>query len=97
MALEIDRRNENQAGLAQDLETLGGLQARTGRPSEAAASLDRAFYLWAALGDGAARARTLAALEALNKETGHPRSVDVYRRINRNPSSFDPINKQCPY
>jgi tetratricopeptide (TPR) repeat protein len=97
LALGLDRKNENQKGLAQDLDALAGLQAKSGRPAEAAASLDRAFYLWAALGERANLAATLARLEALSKETGRPKSVAEYQKIYRSPSSFDPINRQCPY
>jgi tetratricopeptide (TPR) repeat protein len=96
-ALELDRKNENQSGLAQDLETLAGLQAKSDRPEQAAASLDRAFYLWVALGDRPAQERTLASLENLHQSSNHPKSIDVYRRVYRNPSSFDPINRLCPY
>jgi Tfp pilus assembly protein PilF len=95
-ALTLDRKNENQVGLAQDLETLASLQIKTGRFSEAAASLDRAFYLWAALGDKTALNRTMQSLSALSKSSGAPKNVEVYQRIQRNPAAFDPINRLCP-
>ncbi|MDR2368546.1 MAG: hypothetical protein LBF58_10665 [Deltaproteobacteria bacterium] len=95
-ALALDRKNENQIGIAQDLETLAGLQSKTDRPLLAAASLDRAFYLWTALNDKQAQRRVLAALEALSKATGHPKTVQPYRDVQKKPSLFDPINRLCP-
>ncbi|MDR0620403.1 MAG: hypothetical protein LBJ61_00765 [Deltaproteobacteria bacterium] len=95
-ALALDRKNENQVGIAQDLETLAGIQSKTDRPLLAAASLDRAFYLWTALNDKPAQTRVLAALQALSKATGHPKTVQPYRDVQRKPSLFDPINRLCP-
>ncbi|MDR2386437.1 MAG: hypothetical protein LBE80_02490 [Deltaproteobacteria bacterium] len=95
-ALALDRKNENQIGMAQDLETLAGIQIKTDRPLLAAASLDRAFYLWTALNDKKAQARVLTALESLSKSTGHPKTVQAYRDLRNKPSLFDPINRLCP-
>ena len=72
------------------------MQAGSDRPLLAAASLDRAFYLWAALNDKPAQARVLAALESLSKSTGHPKTVQPYRYVQKKPSLFDPINRLCP-
>jgi tetratricopeptide (TPR) repeat protein len=96
LALELDRKNENQRGLAQDLETLAGIQAKTGRPLLAAASLDRAFYLWAALRDRQAQARVLSSLESLSGSSGHPKSTQGYREVLRKPGLFNPIDRLCP-
>ncbi|MDR1677244.1 MAG: hypothetical protein LBS44_02510 [Deltaproteobacteria bacterium] len=96
LALNLDRKNENQIGLAQDLETLAGLQSKTDRPLLAAASLDRAFYLFTALNDRPAQARVLKALETLSKTTGHPKTVQPYKDIQKKPALFDPINRLCP-
>jgi tetratricopeptide (TPR) repeat protein len=95
-ALELDRAGENQVGLAQDLETLAGIQAESGRPLEAAGSLDRAFYLWAALGDRAAQRRTLDRLTALNRESGHPKTLKPYQDVLRDPNLFNPMERLCP-
>lgn len=95
-ALELDRLNENQTGLAQDLEILGELAIRSGRWQEAASNLDRAFYLFAALGDRQAQRRVLAALVKLSKETGFPKSIEPYQRVMKDPKLFDPINELCP-
>jgi tetratricopeptide (TPR) repeat protein len=95
-ALELDRHEENQSGLAQDLETLAGLYVRSSRAKQAASSFDRAFYLWAALGDRQAQARVLAELEKLSSETGFPKTAVQYRKVFNNPELFDPIKRVCP-
>lgn len=95
-ALELDRVGENQMGLAQDLETLAGLEASTGRAAEAAASLDRAFFLWAALGDRSAQRRVMGSLEELSKTSGIPKNLKPYQDVIKNPKLFDPMERLCP-
>ncbi|MDR3204671.1 MAG: hypothetical protein LBV23_07995 [Deltaproteobacteria bacterium] len=96
MALELDRKNENQFGLANDLEALGSLEKQNEQNERAAASFDRAFYLFAALGDREAQKRILKELEALNSQSGFPKSLTTYRQVMAKPNLFDPINRQCP-
>jgi tetratricopeptide (TPR) repeat protein len=95
-ALSLDRQGENQVGLAQDLETLASLEAASGRAGEAAASLDRAFYLWAALGDKTSQKRVLEALKSLKAESGRPKSLKPYEDVSRRPELFDPLSRLCP-
>jgi tetratricopeptide (TPR) repeat protein len=95
-ALELDRHSENQVGLAQDLETLAGIQSSSNRPMEAAASLDRAFFLRAALGDRASQRRIMDLLEKLSASSGHPKSLAPYRDVIRDPALFDPLQRLCP-
>ena len=95
-ALELDRKGENQVGLAQDLEALAGIQASSGRSLEALASLDRAFFLWVALGDKAASRRVMGRLEELRAATNLPKSLKPYQDVIRNPKLFDPMERLCP-
>ncbi|MDR1545232.1 MAG: hypothetical protein LBU12_00645 [Deltaproteobacteria bacterium] len=95
-ALALDRESENQTGLAQDLETLADIQGQTGRVAEAALSLDRAFYLRAALGDRAALERTLKRLTQSSRSAGLPKSLAPYLAVWRDPELFDPIRRGCP-
>jgi tetratricopeptide (TPR) repeat protein len=95
-ALELNRKNENQTGLAQDLETLAGLLTNLGRYQQAASNLDRAFYLWAALGNPEAQKRILTQIKDLSKKTGFPKNISPYQNVLANPNLFDPINRLCP-
>ena len=94
-ALELDRKTENTTGLAQDTESLGLLMIRLERPREAAGFLDRAFFLWLAMGDDQKAGQTLAVLQQLSKERGFPKKLTVYQEARRNPAPFR-LTKQCP-
>jgi tetratricopeptide (TPR) repeat protein len=95
-ALELDRASESQVGLAQDLEALAGLQAAAGRPEEAAGGLDRAFYLWAALGDRPGQERILGLLASLREASGLPKTLKPYQDVLKSPELFNPIERLCP-
>jgi tetratricopeptide (TPR) repeat protein len=95
-ALQLDREDENQTGLAQDLEILAELMIKTGSLKQAASNLDRAFYLWAALGDKEAQRRVFEQMRNLEKQTTLAKSLSSYQEVLNTPALFDPINRLCP-
>jgi len=94
-ALELDRKTENTTGLAQDTESLGLLMTRLERHREAAGFLDRAFFLWLAVGDDQKAGRVLAGLQQLSREHGFPKKLSVYQEAQRHPDAYR-LTKQCP-
>jgi hypothetical protein len=95
-ALEIDRGDENQAGLAEDLEMEGALRLESGDRAGAASSLERAFYLRAALKDSGGMKRILDGLSAFHRDYGVPKNLAPFRAVARDPSLFDPLGERCP-
>jgi tetratricopeptide (TPR) repeat protein len=95
-AMTIDRELENQAGLAQDLETRYTIYTERGNHALAAQSLSRAFYLRASLGDIDLLKKDLALLRASNKAYGHPENMGPYEAIAKKPALFDPLKGYCP-
>jgi tetratricopeptide (TPR) repeat protein len=95
-ALEIDRRLESQSGLAEDLEIAAAIASETGDGAGAASSLERAFYLRAALSDNAGMARVMAALRASAAEHGLPKSLAPMERVMKDPKLFNPMEDRCP-
>jgi tetratricopeptide (TPR) repeat protein len=95
-AAEIDRRGEDQAGLAEDLELAGELSEAEGDWAGAASSLERAFYLRAALGDRDGMRRALDGLRSALAAGGLPRSLEAVEAVWRDPSLFDPLKDRCP-
>jgi tetratricopeptide (TPR) repeat protein len=94
-ALALDRQTENAAGLAQSHELLGRALLDVERIAEAAQSLDRSFYLFAALKDSAGTNRLYELLKTAS-EKGYPKDLSPYRTVLKNPDSFDPIERLCP-
>lgn len=84
-ALQADRTAENSAGIASDLEALGVLSRRQGRPEEAFALYRRAFDVFVSLDcapDALRCARALAALAGeLGRQEDERRYSDYSRRI----------------
>jgi tetratricopeptide (TPR) repeat protein len=80
-ALALDKESEDAQGIAQDLEHLGLLHQRQQAWDRAAAELDRAIRLYAALGRAAKVEETLKLLEANREASGIPESVEGYRRL----------------
>ncbi|MDR2406314.1 MAG: tetratricopeptide repeat protein, partial [Deltaproteobacteria bacterium] len=95
-ATEIDRELENQAGLAQDLETRYVIHQREGNHALAAQSLSRAFYLRASLGDTKALKKDLGLLRESSKAHGHPENLAPFEAIAKKPALFDPLKEYCP-
>ncbi|MDR2142608.1 MAG: tetratricopeptide repeat protein [Deltaproteobacteria bacterium] len=94
-ALDLDRQLENPVGLAQDLELAAKMELAAGQTRQAAQSLDRAFYLWAALGNREGMSRTYAGLGQTH-QNGHPQDLASYQKILAHPASFDPLGQGCP-
>ncbi len=94
-ALELDRKTENTAALAQDTEALGRLRLTQNRPSEAAAFLDRAFFLFLAAGDAEGQNRLYNFLKELSREAGVPKKMTPYDQARQNPESFS-LTSKCP-
>jgi tetratricopeptide (TPR) repeat protein len=94
-ALNLDRETENPVGLAQDLELQAELQLAHGQIREGAQSLDRAFYLWAAVGHREAVTRVFALLEKTSRQ-GFPKELAHYLEVIKNPEAFDPLGQACP-
>ncbi len=94
-ALELDRRTENTTGLAQDTEALGRLLVSRNRHREAAGFLDRAFFLFLALGDDPAARRCFQALESLSRGQGFPKNLSPYHNALRDPAPYR-LTRQCP-
>lgn len=95
-ALEIDRANEYQEGLAQDLELMAQLHLLGGDAEAAAQNFSRAFYLRAALHD---RARTRDIYNKLTElKKNHSISLDLspLKLILDKPENFDPFPALCP-
>jgi tetratricopeptide (TPR) repeat protein len=95
-ATAIDRKLENQSGLAQDLETRHELQSLQGDHPAAMQSLARAFYLRASLQDLPALKKDLALLREGNKAYGHPADLTPFEAIAKKPELFDPLKEYCP-
>jgi tetratricopeptide (TPR) repeat protein len=95
-ALEIDRHEENQAGLAEDLELSAKLQGAAEDFPAAASSLERAFYLRAALKDREGTRRVLSALRELRLSAGLPKSLERIEAVARDPELFSPMDDRCP-
>jgi tetratricopeptide (TPR) repeat protein len=95
-ALEIDRRLENQGGLAEDLEMAAALASASGDWAGAASSLERAFYLRAALRDRDGMGRVMGALRTLNRDRGLPKTLAPMEAVQRDPSLFNPMEERCP-
>jgi len=94
-ALELDRGTENTTGLAQDTEALGLVMIDLERYSEAAGYLDRAFFLWLALGKDRGADRVLALLQNLARQHQHPQKLEPYQAARRHPAPHRLAN-QCP-
>lgn len=94
-ALKLDRQIENISGLAQDTEALAGLVLEQKRYQEAAGLLDRAFFLWLALGDDVSRDRVYGVLQKLSREHQTPKKLLPYQEARKNPQSYRLAN-QCP-
>lgn len=94
-ALELDRKAESTAGLAQDTEALGQLLITRNRHREAAGFFDRAFFLWLALGDDPAARRAFQSLEQLSRDKGFPKNLAPYHNALRDPSPYR-LTRQCP-
>jgi tetratricopeptide (TPR) repeat protein len=95
-ALDIDRHEESQEGLAEDLELLAALSASAGDWAAAASGLERAFYLRAALKDRDGVHRTLDGLRRLHRERGVPRGLAAAEAVARDPGLFSPLEDRCP-
>ncbi len=94
-ALELDRKIENTSGLAQDTEDLGRLLSSLKRYQEASGYLDRAFFLWLALGEDARAGQVLESLRIMSREHHFPKSLAAYQAARRDPSAYR-LAKQCP-
>ena len=95
-ASAIDRELENQAGLAEDLDTRFTLYQLTGNYAGAAQSLSRAFYLRASLNDRQGLERDIALLRESSRRHGHPENMSPYEAVYKNPELFDPLKQYCP-
>jgi len=80
-ALQMDKEAENALGVAQDLEKLGLLFHQREMWTEAAATLDRAFYLYAALGDQAKVLMLYQWLQKNHAAGGRPESLAPYAEM----------------
>ena len=83
VALDLDKQAENPAGIAYDLENLGGLYQEKKMWPDAARELDRAIYLYAALADRAGLERIYEKLEANRAAGGRPESMAPYQRLRK--------------
>ncbi|MDR0550203.1 MAG: tetratricopeptide repeat protein [Deltaproteobacteria bacterium] len=95
-ALDLDRKAENMAGLAQNLEILGRAQKNLDQIPLAAQSLDRSFYLYVALKDKTGANRLYETLKSTHQEKGYPKDLKPYQTVLKNPKAFDPLDKLCP-
>jgi tetratricopeptide (TPR) repeat protein len=94
-ALTLDRKNENQKGLSEDLEAFAALEKEKGSFEKSAVYLGRAFYLRTALKDKGSMERVFKLLEEAVQK-GAPTDLSPYRRILRSPDLFDPLTLFCP-
>lgn len=94
-ALELDRKIENTNGLAQDTEDLGRLMLAEKRYPEASGYLDRAFFLWLALGEKSRAEEVFRELQKTSKEHQFPKSLSAYQAARRDPAAYLLLN-QCP-
>jgi tetratricopeptide (TPR) repeat protein len=95
LALALDRQNENQKGLSEDLEAFAALEKEKGSFEKAAVYLGRAFYLRAALKDKKAMERVFTLLEEATLK-GATTDLTAYRRILKSPNIYDPLTAFCP-
>jgi tetratricopeptide (TPR) repeat protein len=93
--LALDRQKENPAGLAQDLEILAQVQLNREQWPQAAQSLDRSFYLWAAIQNKEGLERTWKLLEK-TRQKGWPKDLAPYREVRNNPRKYDLLSQTCP-
>jgi tetratricopeptide (TPR) repeat protein len=94
-ALTLDRQNENQKGLAEDLEAFAALEKERGSFEKSAVYLGRAFYLRAALKEKKDMERIFKLLEEASKN-GASSDLSSYRMILKSPELFDPLKALCP-
>ncbi|MDR1871590.1 MAG: hypothetical protein LBS60_06625 [Deltaproteobacteria bacterium] len=94
-ALALDRQTENVSGLAQNLELAGKIQIKQEAYPQAAQSFDRAFYLYAALGERTALGRIVELLKTTHQK-GFPKDLSPYQKILHNPTNFQPLTDSCP-
>ena len=94
-ALELDRKTENTAGLAQDTEALAMLVIAQGRYQEAVSLLDRAFFLWMALGDDISRDRVYGTIQKSSREHKTPKELLPYQEARKNSQAYR-LTSQCP-
>ena len=80
-ALELDKKNENPRGIAQDLQKLGQLDQSRQMWARAARELDRAIYLYAALGQKDKVAEVYRLIQLNRTNSGRPDFMEPYDRL----------------
>lgn len=95
-AAALNRKQARTRELARNLSFLGQISLKRGHGAAAASYLDRAFFLWAGLGDYQRAREVCRYLEESRLASGRPESLSLYLEVLRDEGESPLVWPVCP-